>query len=498
MIMGQGGMRMNKKRSSIPWLGVLLLVVVAPLAGYAQTPINCGETLSAAISVVGEQDSYTFSASASDGVTIRARKTSGNLTPYLSLYAPGGGLITSAANQIDRSLTETGTYTLVVRDQSNSTTGNYLLLWEKMNNPCGATSINPGQVLTGSIGTTSGTPPWKVYMFTGAVNDAVTIRGRATSGNLAPYLELYGPTGSYITGALSKIDRALAAAGTYTVLVRDSTNMYTGNFTFTWQRLNNPGSATAIDCGTAVVGSLGIAGDTDYYTFSGAASDVVTVRGTTTSGSITPYLELYSPTGSRVGDGYNSVTVTLGGSGTYTVLVTNDTTYTGNYAIAWQRMNNPCNAVAVNAGQVVTGTIGTTAGTPPWKFYTFTGAVNDAVTIRGRATSGNLAPYLELYGPTGSYITGALSKIDRTLTAAGTYTVLVRDSTNMYTGNFTFTWQRLNNPGSATAIDCGTAVIGSLGIVGDTDYYTFSAAANDVVTIRGTTTSGSITPHLEL
>jgi hypothetical protein len=75
---------------------------------------NCGETLSAAISVVGEQDSYTFSVSANDGVTIRARKTSGNLTPYLSLYGPGVGLITSAAAQIDRVITQSGTYTMFV------------------------------------------------------------------------------------------------------------------------------------------------------------------------------------------------------------------------------------------------------------------------------------------------------------------------------------------------------------------------------------------------
>jgi hypothetical protein len=56
-------------------------------------------------------------------ITIRARKTSGNLVPYLQLYSPSGSLITSAAYQIDRTLTQTGTYRVDVRDQNNTSPG---------------------------------------------------------------------------------------------------------------------------------------------------------------------------------------------------------------------------------------------------------------------------------------------------------------------------------------------------------------------------------------
>jgi YD repeat-containing protein len=461
------------------------------------TAIDCGMAVVGSLGIVGDTDYYTFSAAASDVVTIRGTTTSGSITPHLELYTPTGSRIGDANNTITVTLTVTGTYTILVKDDLYYT-GNYALTWQRMNNPCNATAADAGQVVTGAIGTTAGIPPWKFYMFTGAVNDAVTIRGRATSGNLAPYLELYGPTGSYITGALSKIDRTVTAAGTYTVLVRDNTNTYTGNFTFTWQRVNNPGSATAIDCGTAVVGSLGIAGDTDYYSFSASTGDMIMLRGTTTSGSITPHLELYTPMGSRIGDANNTITVTLTVTGTYTILVTNDTTSTGNYALTWQRMSNPCNATAMSAGQVVTGAVGATAETPPWKFYTFTGAANDVVTVRVGTTSGYLAPYLELYGPTGSYVTGASSKIDRTLTAAGTYMVLVRDNTTINTGTFVFTWQRWNNPGNVSPMSCGESFTGSLNFVGDMHYVGFSASANDVVTVRGSRTSGNLSPHLEL
>lgn len=139
------------------WVAILIF----PLIVRAQTPISCGQTLSASISATGERDSYTFSASANDGITIRARKTSGNLVPYLELYGPSGSLITSAANQIDRVLTQTGRYRIDLRDQNNTNTGNYLLYWEKMNNPCNATTTSCGQIATGSIGTSVSPPPGK-------------------------------------------------------------------------------------------------------------------------------------------------------------------------------------------------------------------------------------------------------------------------------------------------------------------------------------------------
>jgi hypothetical protein len=72
------------------WSHIFILIsgaiLLFPFSAYAQTPIDCGQTLAGSISAAAEKDSYTFTASANDGVTIRARKTSGNLTPYLELY----------------------------------------------------------------------------------------------------------------------------------------------------------------------------------------------------------------------------------------------------------------------------------------------------------------------------------------------------------------------------------------------------------------------------
>jgi hypothetical protein len=84
---------------------IFVLIPIAilsfPLIVRAQTPINCGQILSGTISAPAEKDSYTFSGSANDGITIRARKTSGTLAAYLELYGPGGGLITTGLGQIN-------------------------------------------------------------------------------------------------------------------------------------------------------------------------------------------------------------------------------------------------------------------------------------------------------------------------------------------------------------------------------------------------------------
>lgn len=74
-------------------------VLLLPFVVYAQAPIDFGQTLSGMISTAGQRNSYTFSVSANDGITIRARKTSGSMTPYIELYSPGGTLITGAASQ---------------------------------------------------------------------------------------------------------------------------------------------------------------------------------------------------------------------------------------------------------------------------------------------------------------------------------------------------------------------------------------------------------------
>ncbi len=477
-------------------------ILLSPFIVRAQTPIDCGQTLSGSISTAGQRNSYTFSASANDGITIRARKTSGTLTPYIELYSPGGALITGAANQVDRILTETGTYRIDIRDQNNTNTGNYLLFWQRMNNPCNATSITCGQVLTGSIGTSTDPPPWKAYTFTGTAGDAISIRSLKTSGGtFIAYYELYGPNGAYIGGYYNyPLDRVLTATGTHTILMRDYYNAYAGDFLLVWQRMNNP-CVSELNCGQTATGTIGRTPSEPHWGFhkiSVSANDVVKIRAIKTSGSLAPYLELYKFNGTVVTTAPDEINTTLTAAGTYTVVVRDWTnTYTGGYAVTWQKWNNPC-ASALNCGQVVSGSIGMTADPPPWRYYSFAVSANDSVSIRITKTSGTLTPYLELYAPTGTLIGSGTAQLDRTLTTAGTHTIVVRDQNNMNTGDFILTWHRINNPCNARTIGCGQELIGSIGAAGEVDAFTLAGSAGDNITLTLTRTSGGLDPSLEL
>ena len=465
------------------------------------TPINCGQVLSGSI-LAGELDVYSFTVSANDVVTIRVRKTSGTFSPYMELFNAAGSRIAGPSTQIDTTFAAAGTYTILVRDYYTKGTGNYLIYWQTVKNPCNVVAdLNCGQAVTGSIGTSTDPPPWRVYTFTGAVNDVLTIRaGNLTGGNFIPNIELYSPTGSLLVNTYTgQVDRTLTAAGTYTILIRDYANANAGNFALTWQKMNNPCNTTATGCGQAISGSITTAGQMIAYTFIGAVNDVMTIRMLKTSGNLSPYMELFNPSGVRVGNPSNTINATLTVAGGYTILV-RDQNYlnTGGYILIWERFNNPC-APVINGGQSAAGAIGLTPDAPPWGFYSFTVSANDIVTIRAIKTSGTLVPYLELYNATGGLVTSAAGQINQTM-AAGTYILLLRDQSYTNTGGYAVTWQRWNNPG-AQAAGCGQVMAGSIGTTASPppwQYYSFTASANDSVTIRASKTSGTLTPYIEL
>jgi len=67
----------------LPWLTALLLFL--PTGSSAQTPIVCGQTINGTISVIGEDDTYTFDAIAGNAVQISVARTSGTLAPAIVL-----------------------------------------------------------------------------------------------------------------------------------------------------------------------------------------------------------------------------------------------------------------------------------------------------------------------------------------------------------------------------------------------------------------------------
>ena len=205
--------------------------------------------------------------------------------------------------------------------------------------------------------------------------------------------------------------------------------------------------AANLPFGQVQTDTISSAAQTNSYTFSANAGDIVDLTTVTTSGNLSPTIRLYNPDGTQLssatccGSTIEMVTNKLPATGTYTVLVADyNRTNTGNYVIYAQRTNNPAGAVALLfGGQPQTGTISSAAQS---NSYIFSGSASDVIDLTTVTTSGNLSPTIRLYNPDGTQLSSAtccgstIEMNNAKLPATGTYTVFVVDYYHTNTGNY--------------------------------------------------------------
>jgi hypothetical protein len=121
----------------------------------------------------------------------------------------------------------------------------------------------------------------------------------------------------------------------------------------------------------------------------------------------------------------------------------------------------------------------------------------------GAAATTGFDPDLTLYGPTGAQLltdAGATSAyIETTVTAAGTYAVIVRELNDNTTGDYRLHFIKLPYNGTATdpadgdgrALVSNTTVSAAIGTIGDLDLYAVTVAVGDSFTVTVGDTSGN-------
>ena len=450
-----------------------------------------GQPQTGTISSAAQSNSYTFGANAKDVVNFTVVATSGNLSPKIDLYGPGAALLsynyngnpfgcsggpTLELNSV--TLPDTGTYTVVIADCSDTNTGNYTLFAQRTNDPTGATNLQfGGQPQAGTI---SSAAQSNSYTFGANAKDVVNFTVVAASGGLSPKIDLYGPTGAVVSynyngnpfgcsgGPTLELNSVtLPDTGTYTVLIADCSDTNTGTYTIFAQRTNNPAGAINLQFGgQPQAGTISSVAQSNSYTFGANAKDVVNFTVVAAGGGLSPKIDLYGPTGAVVSYNYNGNpfgcsggptlelnSVTLPDTGTYTVLIADcSDTNTGTYTIFVQRTNNPAGAINLQfGGQPQTGTIGSVAQS---NSYTFGANAKDVINFTVVAASGGLSPKIDLYGPTGALLSynyngnpfgcsgGTTLELNNvTLPDTGTYTVLIADCSDTNTGNYSLSAQ---------------------------------------------------------
>jgi hypothetical protein len=356
--------------------------------------------------------------------------------------------------------------------------------------PARATNLPFGQVTTGTISSVAQIDRYSISVNAGDVVDFTMV---ATSGSLYPEIQVVDSSGTPVTGgkgtsccnnhALEVNQVTFSAGGTYTVLASDSYSTYTGGYDIFAERMNDPPSPVNLIFGGVLLGDIAAGVQTDAYTFSANANDMIDFTATATSGSLYPRFRLSDSTGKIISSGNSCCNihslemnqVKIPAAGTYYLFV-NDTydSYTGNYSVFMQRTNNPGGVVSIVFDQDQGGAIGSGVQS---NAYSFGGTAGDTVSFNMVTTSGSLYPRIQVFNAAGVVQDTASSCCNSRQTqitsfkvaTTGTYFVLAGDSYDSFTGNYNFSTQcfgvcLLPVP-RISSLSPASAVIGSSGFM---------------------------------
>ena len=222
-----------------------------------------------------------------------------------------------------------------------------------------------------------------------------------------------------------------------------------------------------LEFGITKFASIAAPGEVDTYSFQANENDSVNIKITITGGEMRAGLSLYSPDGillktvstSLASDNKKEITSKLPKTGTYTILAENGWgSFTGNYSIFCQKVNNPLNSASLQFGSTKIGSI---ASSGEVDTYSFRANENDSVNIKITITGGEMRSGLSLYSPAGdllrtvstSLASDNRKEIASKLPITGTYTILVENGWGSFTGNYSLFMQRVSsgsNPASET------------------------------------------------
>jgi uncharacterized phage protein gp47/JayE len=545
-------------------------------AGDEGGPLTNGAT-HPGVMAVGDLDTWTFQANLNDSITLRIGEvlTAGGdplLTPRIRLRGPDGAslgdtLFTAhpAAAEIDVRAPLAGTYTVLI---SNSTSinqiaaANYFLTLAKTAGPYTISSGDQGGPLTNGA-THAGVMPvgdLDTWSFDAALNDSITLRiGEVVAGAdplFIARIRLRGPDGVSLGDTLftahpaaAEIDVRAPLAGTYTVLISNSTSINqiaTANYFLTLAKTAGPYTISSGDQGGLLTNGAtheGVmpVGDLDTWSFQAALNDSITVRmgEVAAAGSdplFTPRIRLRGPDGASLGDtlftahpAAAEIDVRAPLAGTYTVLISNSTSINqiaiANYFVTLAKTAGPYTISSGDQGGALTNGA-THEGVMPvgdLDTWTFQAALNDSITVRmgevaAAGTDPLFTPRIRLRGPDGASLGDTLftahpaaAEIDVRAPLAGTYTVLISNSTSINQiaiANYFVTLAKTAGPYTISSGDQGGPLtIGAThpGVmpIGDLDTWTFQAAVNDTITLRasevaGTGTDPLFTPRIRL
>jgi len=432
-------------------------------------PVNFGETISDTISQPSAINTYFFTIQQDTHLFIPFATRENYLRPYVALYDKNGNKIVDASGvtgSISKTLisSQSDKYFLVIYDTSYSQTGSYAFSLQRLDSPQGAIELAVNEPQVASI-----TNPAAINAFKLTVESPVflSVEINRTTGLIQPYIEVYTPQLNLldyrtIFSAGSSFSLVFPEAGTYYIYVRD--DIYSRNGSYSIELKSD---ITSISFGTTATGRISaISNPADYYAFSAEEGDCIYITFGKTTGNLQPHVRLFDDRGGLIGSEYSNFIM---GGGSYLfielekggefILSISDYNQagSGDYAFTLQRLNNPGGAEILNFGQVTTARISTPTAI---NVYSFQAQEGDYILMPfAKVGIGDFCPYVAIYDEEGNKIreksATSTASISHRFSRTGRYTIVIHDTGYTNTGSYSFTIQRLNNPGGAEELTVG-------------------------------------------
>ncbi len=279
--------------------------------GKCGEPLDCGQTLSRTIEVLGDLDTFTFKSPGAERVSIDIVKTEGtaNFNPCWRLFAPDGTALSGyVCNSLaDVALPQAGIYTVEVVASSNAGTGSYNLSREIVSgsvNRCGE-PLGCGQTLSRMIEVLG---DLDTFTFESPGGERVSLNLVKTEGtaSFVPCWRLFAPDGTALSGYVcnSLADVALPQAGIYTVEVVASSNAGTGSYNLSREIVSGSVNRCGepLGCGQTLSRMIEVLGDLDTFTFASPGGKGIDVNIVKTGGTanFNPCWRLFAPDGTAL------------------------------------------------------------------------------------------------------------------------------------------------------------------------------------------------------
>jgi hypothetical protein len=302
--------------------------------GYGEAPVD------ATIPVAGAIDCFTFAGVTGDTEFTNIAVTSGSVSPFLDIFEPDG---TSACGGPYEgpggcSLNATGTWTIELSDSEGTHTGSMNLAIQRLDLAVGCSTLKFGS--TTVKGKIKAPASITCYKFTGSAGGVIYTHVVGVKGSLAtPEMTLGAPNGSEPCGSveLGTLECTLSQTGTQSLLLYADIAGETDSFDISNQLLTKPVQCpTLIKHGSSKTSSISTIGQVRCFKFAGKNGEKTTTTLTGVTGTLDPLMDLFNPAGTSVAAGPgDSITYTLTSSGTWVVLIEDDSGHgTGDFTIA--------------------------------------------------------------------------------------------------------------------------------------------------------------------